>query len=183
MTEKKSITETLQKFSKKLQEFSEREGIRIPQPDSETQKLAKLQTKINQQEDERRLQLRSQFQEFLMPMTQDIEKDEEDLLKAYELFCQLKSLNEQTGNRQTHLKSLSLTSPLCHKTEYTGTSNGPQSNNRFAFLRLWFLTTKPDTEFVPEITEVAGGFVLDFTDLELWQPSSFEKEIMQVFEE
>ncbi len=179
MVEKKSILQTIQDFTQKLEEFSQHNGVRIPQENSETQKLTRLQQHINQQDEEKRALLRSQFQEFAMPVTQDIEKDEEDLLKAYELFCQLKSLNEQSGDRQTHLKSLALSSPLCHKSEYAA-----EGSTRFALLRLWFLTTKPDAQFVPEITEDSNGSVaLEFTDLDLWQPSSFEKEIMQAFDD
>ena len=181
MAEKKNILQTIQDFTQKLEAFSQRGGVRVSQDTSEAQKLTKLQEHINQQEEEKKAELRAQFLEFAEPRTQDIEKDEEDLIKAYELFCQLKSLNEQAGDRQTHLKSMALTSPLCHKGEYTGA--GTSGNNRFAFLRLWFLTIKPDAQFVPEITEaVSGGFVLDFTDIELWQPTSFEKEIIWAFE-
>ena len=183
MAENKTILQTLQNFTKKLNDFSERGGTIISQSDSEAQNLKKLQNQINQQEEEKMAALRTQFQEFAEPITQDIEKDEEDLQKAYELFCQLKLLNEQAGDRQTHLKSLSLTSPLCHKSEYTAEGSGSQNNNHFAFLRLWFLSTKPDAQFVPEISaDAAGGFVLDFTEIELWQPTTFEKEIIQAFD-
>ena len=177
MAEKKSILQTLQDFTQKLEEFSQHNGVRIPQEDSESQKLTRLQNHINQQEEEKRALLRTQFQEFILPKTQDIEKDEEDLMKAYDLFCQIKDLNEKSGDRQTHLKSFALISPLCHKSEYTA-----EGNARFALLRLWFLTTKPDAQFVPEISEDSNGSVaLEFTDLDLWQPTSFEKEIMQAF--
>ena len=177
MAEKKSILQTLQDFTQKLEEFSQHNGVRIPQEDSESQKLTRLQNHINQQEEEKRALLRTQFQEFILPKTQDIEKDEEDLMKAYDLFCQVKDLNEKSGDRQTHLKSFALTSPLCHKSEYTA-----EGNTRFALLRLWFLTTKNDAQFVPEISEDSNGSVaLEFTDLDLWQPTSFEKEIMQAF--
>ncbi len=180
MAEKKNILQTLQDFNQKLEEFSQRNGVRIPQENSEAQKLTKLQQHINQQDEEKMTQLRSQFQEFAMPVTQDIEQDEEALLKAYDLFCQLKELNEQSGDRLTHLKSLSLTSPLCHKADYT--AEGNSVNNRFAFLRLWFLSTKPDAQFVPEISaDPNGSYTLEFTDLDLWQPTSLEKEIMQAF--
>ena len=179
MAENKTILQTLQAFSQKLDDFSQRGGTRIESQDDEHANLKNLQNQINQQEEEKMAQLRSQFQEFTMPVTQDIEKDEEDLLKAYNLFCQLKELNETAGDRQTHLKSLALSSPICHKSEYTS-----EGNNRFAYLRLWFLTTTPDTAYVPEITpNENGSFSLDFTELELWQPTTLEKEIMQAFDD
>lgn len=177
MADNKTILQTLQAFSQKLEDFSQRGGVRISTQDEEYTNLKNLQNQINQQEEEKREELRSQFQEFLMPVTQDIEKDEENLLKAYNLFCQLKELNETAGDRQTHLKSLALSSPICHKSEYTA-----EGNNRFAFLRLWFLSTMADTQFVPDLTaDPNGSYALEFTELELWQPTSFEKEIMLAF--
>ena len=179
MAERKSISQTLQDFTQKLEEFSQSGGIIIQNTDSETQRLKNLQDTINQQEEERKQTLRSQFQEFVMPVTQDIEEDEENLLKAYNLFCQINELNETSGDHQTHLKSLCLSSPLCHKSEYTA-----EESKRFAFLRLWFISKNPDAAFVPEITADENGmFALEFTELELWQPGSFEKEIMQAFAE
>lgn len=176
MPDNKTILQTLQDFSKKFEAFSQRGGVRISQPDEERKNLKNLQEQINQQEEERIAQLRAQFEEFAMPKTQDIEEDEENLTKAYEFFCQIKELTEKSGDNKTHLKSLSLVSPLCHKADYTG-----KNSSRFAFLRLWFLATNPEAKFVPEISEEANGtYSLDFIELELWHPASFEKEIMQI---
>lgn len=179
MADSKNITQTLQAFSQKLKSFSQSDTGRIIPGKTDSTNLKNLQNQINRQEQEKMALLRSQLEEFLMPITQDIEKDEETLLKAYELYRQLKSLNEEAGDRQTHLKSLALSSPICHKTEYTS-----EGSNRFAFLRLWFLSTIPDAAFFPEIIQESNGsFALDFTDIELWQPSTLEKEIMQAFSE
>ena len=176
MADNKTILQTLQDFSKKFEDFSQRGGVRISQPDEETKNLKNLQEQINQQEEERITQLTLQFQEFVMPKTQDIEEDEENLTKAYELFCQINELTEKSGDNKTRLKSLALTSPLCHKAEYTG-----EGSSRFAFLRLWFLATNPEAKFAPEISaDPNGSYSLDFIEVELWHPTSLEKEIMQI---
>ena len=83
-------------------------------------------------------------------------------------------LNVAQGDSETHIKDFSITSPLCKKTEYT-------SGERFLYLRLWFLTTNPDSIYVPEITALAGGsFVMTFLEKDLWKPSITEREIQQI---
>lgn len=132
---------------------------------------------INQQEVDRLTSLQTRFSEYLDPVTQAIEKDEEDLLKAYELFVKLVELNKTAGDNSTHLKSIQLTSPLCRKPEYT--AEFPSEN--FSLLRLWFLAKNPEAAFVPEIVEQVnnpGAFLLDFIDIDMWQQTAFEKEVL-----
>ena len=136
--------------------------------------LEPVQEKINDYENERIEKIQKQLLEFFEPLTQDIEEDEENLVKAYKLYCQLMELNEAQGDSETHIKDFSITSPLCKKTEYT-------SGERFLYLRMWFLTTNPDSIYVPEITALAGGsFVMIFLEKDLWKPSITEREIQQI---
>ena len=112
------------------------------------------------------------------PLTQEIEEDEANLIKAYELFCKLVEDCEAVGAGGTSLRDFSLTSPLCKRVEYTG-------GDRFLYLRIWFLKVTPDAKFVPEITAVPGTvptYVLTFIDKDMWQPGLVEKEILQVIE-
>ena len=175
MSEPSNIKNLLTDFSKKLNALSEGADVRVNAAPSATDKL---QEQINLQEQERITLLRARLGEYIAPMTQDIEEDEENLIKAYKLYCQANELNKTAGDRTTHLKDLTLTSPLCQKSEYTTDS----LDNRFAYLRLWFLSTNPDAFFVPEIipSPVGAGFLLDFIDIDLWKPTLLEKEIMQL---
>lgn len=175
MSEPSNIKNLLTDFSKKLNALSEGADVRVNAAPSATDKL---QEQINLQEQERITLLRARLGEYIAPMTQDIEEDEENLIKAYKLYCQANELNKTAGDRTTHLKDLTLTSPLCQKSEYTTDS----LDNRFAYLRLWFLSTNPDAFFVPEIipSPAGAGFLLDFIDVDLWKPTLLEKEIMQL---
>ena len=175
MSEPEKIKNLLSEFSQKLSAFTEGADVRVNAAPSATDKL---QEQINIQEAERTTLLRARLAEYIAPLTQDIEEDEENLLKAYKLYCQANELNQTAGDRTTHLRNLTLTSPLCQKAEYT--SDSP--NNRFAYLRLWFLATNPDAFFVPEIipSPAGAGFLLDFIDVDLWKPTLLEKEIMQL---
>ena len=176
MSEIATIKNLLADFSQKLSALSDGADVHINTTPSATDKL---QEQINLQEQERLTLLRARFAEYIAPMTQDIEEDEENLLKAYKLYCQAAELNETSGDRTTHIKSLTLTSPLCQKSEYTTDS----LDNRFAYLRLWFLATNPDAFFVPQIipSPAGAGFLLDFIEIDIWKPTLLEKEIMQLY--
>lgn len=169
----KSVSQALADFSEKFARFAADpqavEGLKVESP------LKTLQDQINERESERALVLRRQFMDFVSPLTSDIEDDEEALLKAYKLYCQLVELNETAGDAATHLRDFSITSPLCRKSEYTG------GDGRFCYLRLWFAATNPDALFMPVMEQDANGsWYLTFVEKELWKPTLLEKEIMQV---
>ncbi len=174
MADKKSMLQALNAFSRKMKTMSDGGQVTFH---SEPSAMKNLQLQIKQQEEERIEALQTRFSEYLEPVTQAIEKDEEDLLKAYELFTQLLALNKNAGDNTTHLKSYQLTSPLCRKPEYT--AEFPSEN--FSLLRLWFLAKNPEAAFAPEIVEQVnnpGSFLLDFIDIDMWQQTAFEKEVL-----
>ncbi len=171
-----AVSQALDDFSKRFARFAADpqalEGLKVESP------LKSLQEQINQRESERALVLRRQFLEYVSPMTSDIEDDEEALLKAYKLYCQLVELNESAGDTGTHLRDLSITSPLCRKSEYTGSGD-----SRFCYLRLWFAATNPDALYMPVMEQDSNGnWYLGFVEKELWKPSLLEKEVMQSIE-
>ena len=172
-----AVSQALDDFSKRFARFAADpqalEGLKVESP------LKSLQEQINQRESERALVLRRQFLEYVSPMTSDIEDDEEALLKAYKLYCQLVELNESAGDTGTHLRDLSITSPLCRKSEYTGSGD-----SRFCYLRLWFAATNPDALYMPVMEQDSNGnWYLGFVEKELWKPTLLEREIMQLIGE
>ena len=172
----KSVSQALADFSQKFARFAADpqavECLKVESP------LKTLQDQINERELERVALLRRQFLEYAYPMTSDIEEDEEALIKAYKLYCQLVELNETAGDAGTHLRDFSITSPLCRKNEYTG------GDGRFSYLRLWFAATSPDALFIPMMEQdVNGSWYLTFVEKEMWKPTLLEKEIMQVLGE
>ena len=136
-----------------------------------------LQEEINRREQERSEMLRHKFEGFLEPRTPDIEEDEENLLKAYELFCKVneisETINQDATKAKARLRTMEISSPLCRRDDYT-------LGEDMTFLRLWFLQKEPETAFVPEFIRAENGqFYLDFTARELWTPGTLEKEILQ----
>lgn len=175
MSERNNPIKVLNAFSKKFAKMSDDDLDAQPAPAS---KDKKLQDEINNREEERETYLRRRFKDFTDPRTQDIEEDEDNLIKAYEFFCKLTEFceNEKSENQNTKLRSMELSSPLCRKADYT-------LGDDIAFLRLWFLQKYPDTSLVPEFTRADNGqFYLNFTARELWSPTSLEKEILRTLE-
>lgn len=140
-----------------------------------------LQEEINRREQERSEILRKKFMDFLEPRTPDIEEDEENLLKAYELFCKVnevcETINKDASKAKARLRSMEIASPLCRRDDYT-------LGDSLTFLRLWFLQKESEAAFVPEFVRAENGqFYLDFTARELWSPGTLEKEILQSLSE
>ena len=173
MAEKRTLAQSVAAFSKRFTQLND-EDKRLQEAPVPKDKL--LQEEINRRESEREEELRRRFTDFLEPRTQDIEEDEENLLQAYELFCRLNEVCELAAkeNSTARLHSSEISSPLCRRADYTLGDN-------MAFLRLWFLQTKPDAEVVPEFIRAENGqFYLNFTDRELWTPGSLEKEVLRI---
>ena len=170
-----NLAQSIAAFSKKFQKLDDDAVPLEPAPSKE--KI--LQDEINRREQERSEKLRHQYEDFINPRTQDIEQDEEELLKAYELYKKLNEVcvaSEKEGSN-TRLRAMEFTSPLCRKDDYT-------LGDQMAFLRLWFLQKEPEADAVPEFIRAENGqFYLNFTARELWSPCVLEKEILQSLEE
>ena len=159
-------------FSKRFSKLSEEAKDEIKLPQSK-EKL--LQEQIMQQEEERAESLKKQYQDFLNPQTKDLEEDEEALLNSYNLFCKINEISSEYG--KVRLRSTELVSSICKKSEYT-------QGQSFAVLRIWFLNTVKDCEYLPQLIQAENGnFYLDFISRELWTPDSLEKELLQYLEE
>ena len=169
MADIKSMSSIISNFSKKFSQFNKTENREIIRKKS-PEKI--LQEKITASENERKLKLQKDFSAYLNPVTQDIESDEEFLLKAFELFRQISAVTEKYSDGKTHLVDIKISSPICSKSEYT-------QKNKFSFLRLWFLQKNADADFVPVIICEDIKFYLSFIKKDDYEFSVFEKEIMQ----
>ena len=86
MSELETIKNLLSEFSQKLSAFTEGADVRVNAAPSATDKL---QEQINLQEAERATLLRARLGEYIAPLTQDIEEDEENL----EIWEELSQIN------------------------------------------------------------------------------------------
>ena len=84
-----------------------------------------------------------------------------------------------SNDKITKIRYFEITGAVCRKAEYTDLNA-----DSFIFLRLWFLNKNPDAAFVPELARnEKGDFYVDFSERELWKPTSAEKEILQCLAE
>ena len=160
-------------FSKKLNKFNEsQEARRIVSVSSDKV----LQRKILDSEEERREKLVSVLNGFLEPFSRDVEEDEENLSKAYDLFCGILEVQKSKGSKETRLADLALKSPLCSKPEYI-------HGDRFSYLKVWFLKQHNDSAFVPEIClNVQKIHCICFVPKDEARFSPLEKELFGLLE-
>lgn len=175
----KSVQQVINRFSKKFTRANANSPEILDQVNPVYQ-LHGAQEQIQEYENQRIQSIKKQFADFMTPITQEIEQDEQNLVKAYNLYCQLEELNSTAGDSLTHLRDFSLASPLCKKIEYT-------SGELFLYLKIWFLTVTPDAKYVPDLTYITAASgstcVLTFVEKEMWHPSIAEKEIMQAVQQ
>lgn len=171
MSEKK-INEVISLFSKKMNRFSK--SVDAKRVVKET-KESRIKKQIEFYEQERIDFIKKQFLDFQNPITQDIEKDEESLVKAFELYKSLSELNSNLGTKDTFIASKKINSPICKKSEYI-------HKDKFSYLRLWFIKNYTSENFVPIIVKTDNNFFLEFIHIEEYKYTSVEKEILQVIE-
>lgn len=169
----KSFSQAMSDFSKKLSRFTEAGNTTIEKPLTPDKRL---QAAIHNMEQDRKSLIEKQYAAFVNPVSQQVEEDEENLLKAYNLFKQALELNSNTGDVHTKLADLRISSPLCQKSEYT-------SGSGFSFLRIWFLNKEKEADFVPMISMYNESRYLEFIPRDEYEFSKFEKEVLQLIPE
>lgn len=169
----KSFSQTMSEFSKKLNRFTEAGNTKLEKPLSQDKRLE--QTIHNMEQDRKNL-IEKQYAAFSNPVSQQVEEDEENLLKAYNLFKQALELNLNAGDSHTKLADLRISSPLCQKREYC-------SGSGFSFLMIWFLKKEQDAEYVPVISMHNESRYLEFIPRDEYEFSKFEKEVLQIIPE
>ena len=107
----KSVQQVINRFSKKFTRANANSPEILDQVNPVSQ-LHGAQEQIQEYEDQRIQSIKKQFADFMTPITQEIEQDEQNLVKAYNLYCQLEELNSTAGDSLTHLRDFSLASPL-----------------------------------------------------------------------
>lgn len=167
--DKSTLAQSVSEFSKKLSRLNESEKpvfSRIPTTEE------KLQNRINEEEFLRRERIVRQYNAFSNPVSQQIEDDEQNLVDAYNLFIAANLLNQNVSDKRTKLAAIKIESPVCTKSEYI-------SGSGFSFLKIWFLKTQKDAQFVPEIIQENEKRFIDFVPVEDYKFSRLEKEILQ----
>lgn len=174
--EKQSVSKAFGAFSKKLKAFVASEG-EDPKFESGS---SLLQERIKEREAVRYNNIVSYYKKFTTPDA-SIAEDQENLLKAYNLYKGLRTLNQQAGDQNSFIKASEIISPLTQKARYT-------SGGDFIYLTAWFLYEKQIEDFVPLLEKREDGregngtisFLLDFVTPQKKPFSIHDREILGI---
>lgn len=148
-----------------------------------------LQRKVYEREKDYKKSIVTAYSKFMNPFrvlgknsreALEINEDEQNLLKAYNLFKTIKEANEKVGDGSTFIKVSEIKSPLTEKLRYT-------SGGDFIYLQCWLRYEQGIRDFVPCIEEVENRLEtshrLDFFPARCYQFSWQEKEVVAAIEE
>lgn len=115
------------------------------------------------------------YKRYIDAFSADIEKDEESLMKSYDLFRGFLSLNESCGDKDTYISGIKINSTVIKKTDYT-------KKKYFIFLQAFFMFQKGIEDFIPCIIETSSGYVLEFLEQDGYKWTKEERRILDIIQ-
>ena len=148
-----------------------------------------LQKKINSREQEYMRAILSSYAKYMNPYrtlgknsreAAVISGDEDNLLRAYNLFKAVNEANRKIGDSETFINIGFVESPLTSKQAYT-------SGGEFIYLQCWLIYEQGTRDFIPVIEEVEERMVitnrLRFVPLRTFSFSFQDREVIRAVEE
>ena len=148
-----------------------------------------LQKKVYEKEKDYKKSIITAYSRFMNPFralgkksreAQEISEDEENLLKAYNLFKTVKNANAEIGDGSTFISVSEIKSPLTEKLRYT-------SGGDFIYLQCWLIYEQGIRDYVPCIEEkeehLGTFYTLDFVPFRSFNFSWQEREVIAAIEE
>lgn len=177
------LSEAISNFSKKLARFSS-------QPEQERRPVhtsdEKLQVQINEREDRMKAAVLATYKIYKSPFealgkdsnrAKIIDEDEQNLLRAYNLYKAVCAANSEKSDEHTFLKNIEISTPLAEKYAYT-------TGGQFVYLLTWLFYEQNAKEFIPEFFETQDGkFVLKFYPAEKYEFDAKTKETAGIIKE
>ena len=117
------------------------------------------------------------YKSFLEPNDSETSLDEENLLKAFRLFCAVKDASESNSSEDVKLQSFHISCPLTSRERYT-------SGGCFLYLRHWFLHEQNVQDYVPvlEYNKTLSAYELNFVTSGDFSLSAKEKAVRAVID-
>ena len=114
------------------------------------------------------------------PIAASIDCDEQNLLRAYNLFKAVREANSSIGDINTFIKLTDIHSPLTSKDCYT-------TGGQFIYLQCWLIFAQNIKDFVPELVSQEENmqtvFTLQFSPFKTFAFSYQDKEVMGAVQE
>jgi len=168
-------------FTKKFNRFKTiHQGEATPKPVKEKSPEILSQERINQMEEQFRLEIIEHYRRFMNPFgtlgaksnqAAEIASDEENLFAAYNLFKGIQDLNENSGTEKTRITKFEISSNIASKERYL-------SGGEFIYLQCWLFYEKNVTDF---IAQLEGN--LHFVPARFFKLNYQQKEICSIIRE
>lgn len=176
-----SISDVFNNFAKSLSRFT-KSGNDLPKRKTEDDYL---QDKINAGEAGRKQAISKTYKIYKDPFgtlgkTSDraraIYDDEQNLLKAYNLFKAVNDACLSKSDKDTFVSSFEIESPLAKKTSYI-------MNGNFIYLICWLMFEENIGDFVPVLEEKNNSYKLRFYSSENYRFENNDSEIIRMVKE
>ncbi len=183
---KRQVAQAFRNFTQVFSRSTQAQDNSAPNIDYEDDLLQK---KINSREQEYRRAILTSYSRYMNPFralgkssreAAAITEDENNLLKAYNLFKAFYEANHKIGDAETFISIGFVESPLTKKDAYT-------SGDDFIYLQCWLIFEQRVRDFIPVIEEVEEKMVitnrLKFVPLRTFSFSFEEREVIAAIEE
>lgn len=176
-----SISDVFSNFAKKLSRFNQ-SGQEFQKRKTEDDYL---QDKINAGEAGRKQAVSKTYKIYKDPFgtlgkTSDraraIYDDEQNLLKAYNLFKAVSEACSSKSDKETFVSSFEIESPLTKKTSYI-------VNGNFIYLICWLQFEENICDFVPVLEEKNNSYKLRFYSVENYRFENNDSEVIRMVKE
>lgn len=176
-----SISDVFSNFAKTLSRFNQ-SGRDLPKRKTEDDFL---QDKINAGEAGRKQAVSKTYKIYKDPFgvlgktsdrAKSIYEDEQNLLKAYNLFKAVKDVCDSKSDKGTFVSSFEIESPLTRKAAYI-------MNGNFVYLICWLMFEENIGDFVPVLEEVNNSCKIRFVSSENYKFNYSDMEVIRIVKE
>lgn len=176
------ITDAVNQFSEKLRRFKGAGGGGIS---VEPSGISVLERQIREREDSLRNSVTASYRIYKSPFealgknsprAAAVDRDEQNLLKAYELFRAVTEAEAAHKDEQTFLKAAEIVSPLSQRECYA-------EGGQLVYLAAWLYFEQNRRDYVPFFPQRQTGRPLTFVRAEDFRPEARDREILEIIAE
>lgn len=174
-----TISDALSSFSRQLKRFNKaNKNERVTEPTEDS----RIQQQIRESGERFKASVVQTYKIYKSPfqaLGQDsaravsIDRDEQNLLKAYELYKAITEGAKEKSDEQTFIADLRISSPLAAKASYT-------DGGQFIYLLMWLIFEKQCSQYVPYFEEKGGLKVISFCPMENFTFDTHDKEVLDL---
>lgn len=173
------LTDAINLFSKKFSRFKKSgKTDRVTEPTAGQ----RLQQQIRESGERFKMSVVQTYKIYRSPFealgkdssrAQSIDRDEQLLLKAYELYAGIQDLAKEKSDEQTFVSQVEIKSPLAQKASYT-------DGGQFIYLMMWLYFEKNCQAYMPFFEEAGEAERLNFCPAGNFEFDNHDREIFEL---